>query len=532
MPVPVYTGRLSHNRYLRLEFASLNDATLFVHLWNSCGFVILDAGGVHAVMGDYMPDIDVSMPSDVGVQNDDPPASSYILSWNVNGSFDAIVNGDVSHSMLENNDIILLQETHLYDGEHCPSLEGYTVFSRPGPRSLETDFNVPFGGVATLVRTSLRPVLREEFCGPDILAVEVSDKHPMQALKEIIAAADMLGLPYMIFGDFNARIASENSGDDQPVQISSDPVINSRGRDISQVCSDFGLTVLNGSWDVPGIHDGWTSHQKKKDRQTGEVFYQCAVVDYGIVSHACLLGIGDFTISDCTTWSDHSLLSVAYSFTASSSESSLNAAKNKSRPHFAIPLESDLDCMLDSLLSKEDPPLQDKLDSIYGRVQEPHSMGRNVIVYTDGSCTNRVYDSKAGCGVYFGPGSKYNRSYRVSGPQRNNRAELYVILAALVHSPSDRPLHIFSDSQYAIRSLTTWALHNTVCGWSCENGDLLRRIVLWINQHVSTVTFHWVKGHYHDLHNDAADMLPKAGTCLPVPAVNSGLDFESIQVPS
>ncbi|KAG7097894.1 hypothetical protein E1B28_005207 [Marasmius oreades] len=151
LPHPLYTGKLSHNGYLRLEFATLQQASLFADLWNASAYVTQDAGGVHATVKDCFPNIDVSMPLDVPVQNDELPPSSYILSWNVNGSFDAILDDDITRQMLERNDVVLLQETHLYASEHCPSLDGYIVFSKPRPTPSRGDFKAPFGGVATLL---------------------------------------------------------------------------------------------------------------------------------------------------------------------------------------------------------------------------------------------------------------------------------------------------------------------------------------------------------------------------------------------
>lgn len=75
-------------------------------------------------------------------------------------------------------------------------------------------------------------------------------------------------------------------------------------------------------------------------------------------------------------------------------------------------------------------------------------------------------------------------------------------------------LIIYSDSEYAIRSLTEWALQHAAGNWACHNGDLLRDCMAWIRARPATLRFEHVDAHSGNAHNDGADTQAKGGAVL------------------
>ncbi|KAJ3846066.1 ribonuclease H-like domain-containing protein, partial [Lentinula lateritia] len=116
-------------------------------------------------------------------------------------------------------------------------------------------------------------------------------------------------------------------------------------------------------------------------------------------------------------------------------------------------------------------------------------------------------NARAGAGVFFGnPYHPLNTTAHVTGKQTNNRGKLLAVLIAIQKSHSKRHLEIFSDSEYAIH-----APNEAQSNWTCTNGDILHAISLWIASREAPITFHHVRGHSNNAHNDAADKLAKLG---------------------
>ncbi|KAJ7482505.1 ribonuclease H-like domain-containing protein [Mycena latifolia] len=110
-------------------------------------------------------------------------------------------------------------------------------------------------------------------------------------------------------------------------------------------------------------------------------------------------------------------------------------------------------------------------------------------VYTDGSCFENGSDNAhAGMGVYFGLGNESNISLRVMGDQTNNRGELLAVLYCVSTAKPYKHLDIYSDSEYAIRSIVYWGPDHAEAGWKCANSDLLQDILSWI--HFRTTPVH------------------------------------------
>ncbi len=81
---------------------------------------------------------------------------------------------------------------------------------------------------------------------------------------------------------------------------------------------------------------------------------------------------------------------------------------------------------------------------------------KEIICFTDGSCSKNGKPDAVGCSAVFFPLEQYyeNKSIRIPSdvfPATNQRAELTAIIMALeATKDTDRPIHIYSDSKYSI----------------------------------------------------------------------------------
>ncbi|KAF6750287.1 ribonuclease H-like domain-containing protein, partial [Ephemerocybe angulata] len=173
-----------------------------------------------------------------------------------------------------------------------------------------------------------------------------------------------------------------------------------------------------------------------------------------------------------------------------------------------LPSDTELDrLVIKAMESRLDPTLQ--LRRLYGLV---YCETRPVQVYVDGSALNNGReDARAGSGVYFGRDSRRNAAVRVPDNQTNNRAEAFSVLRALEACNPHQMLDVYSDSEYAINSLTTWAPGSGAVGWRIPNGDVFGDIAYLLRTRPAGVTLHKVKAHSGHDANDAADALAKRG---------------------
>lgn len=139
-------------------------------------------------------------------------------------------------------------------------------------------------------------------------------------------------------------------------------------------------------------------------------------------------------------------------------------------------------------------------------------------VYTDGACSNNGRENAiAGIGVFFGIDDPRNVSQRISGKQTNNTAELTAIeqVYSILESDilSGIPICIVSDSEYAIRCVTTYGEKCALNQWKkvIPNMELVRH-VYELYRGKSNVRFLHVDAHtgktdVHSIGNDHADRL-------------------------
>ncbi|KAJ7087500.1 ribonuclease H-like domain-containing protein, partial [Mycena epipterygia] len=177
-------------------------------------------------------------------------------------------------------------------------------------------------------------------------------------------------------------------------------------------------------------------------------------------------------------------------------------------PKIDLPTTTEIDRLFIQVLNSKLTPEQ-KLEKLFGCVT---ATTNPVEGYVDGSCLNNGRENAAaGAGVYWGPNHPWNEGVRVPDNQTNNRGEVYAIFRALQRGYPGQTLHIWSDSEYAMESITVRVPDEASRGWKCTNGDLFRDIVSLIKQRRAPVVFIQVKGHSGNAHNDAADALAKQG---------------------
>jgi ribonuclease HI len=135
-------------------------------------------------------------------------------------------------------------------------------------------------------------------------------------------------------------------------------------------------------------------------------------------------------------------------------------------------------------------------------------------VYTDGGCLNNgKRNAAAGIGIFFGVGDPRNVSRRIEGKQTNNTAELTAILEAypLIESDMEKQITIVSDSEYAIRCVTSYGDKCEKQGWpEIPNRELVKRVYELYKG--SSVQFLHIKAHTtrmdpHSVGNRHADAL-------------------------
>ena len=142
------------------------------------------------------------------------------------------------------------------------------------------------------------------------------------------------------------------------------------------------------------------------------------------------------------------------------------------------------------------------------------SLDTELIVYMDGSCINNsTEEARAGSRIWYGNLDPRNTAICVPGKKQSNQVgELMAILHAVKATPGNRPLRIMSDSEFALKGLTTYAKDWESKGWMGVNhGPLFKCITAWLRARSATTTLQWVKGHARIEGNEEADKLAAEG---------------------
>lgn len=427
-------------------------------------------------------------------------------------------------------DVLLVQETHLVEDLEA-TLQipyGYKAMFQSRP---ETE-HAPGGGVCAILRDDLPCTRLNAYCAPDLIVLDLgfailvnayvipggspwhlwSDVEPMRKLSETMMALTLLGKPLYLLGDINARTRARQGWPDAPPRLSVDvvfPVVG-QGKLLLDLTRDARLAILNGMPRFDPSSGSWTSFNKDKVNRNK----RRSVVDYVLANDLGLTSATGLCVLPRGTWSDHA--PVVLKLEPPEQHRLLHRDPHRAfmRPRkrelAVLPRDTELSCMYADLVegARASTP-ECRLELLVGKA---YSTGHAVTVYTDGSALGNGMDgARAGAGVFWGNGAKDNLAVRVPDSQTNNRAEVYAVLLALMQAHPRRPLIICSDSEYAIRSLTEWAVAHAATDWSCANGDMLRDCMSWIQARTSTLHFEHIDAHVGNHHGDASDEAAKNG---------------------
>lgn len=463
---------------------------------------------------------------------------------NVNGHLAVKLRRPPVISLIKSCHILALQETWLRPEEHNALKKdlpkGYTLISVPRPE--KANMNHGYGGVAAIVHESLQYTVRSDLSGSDQLVLEMPSVfvvcsylpcansridnatwtlvEPVQRLEELITGLRMTGKLVYTVGDMNARTGGLRAADYHPLRASQDmAACNSRGRWLLRAANENKLCILNGAFGADAAQRGrMTSYQMNGN----------SIVDYALLSDEHLDQVLHFSVEPLLSVSDHAVLHVRLDV----------AVEHRPRPprrappmyREDIPLSNPqlpIDNMLREVMA-EPRSWMDAMIELYGpaQVQDKNPL----LVWTDGSCIGaKTRHARAGAGVFWGRNCMRNRALRLPGlVQTNNRAELFAMLVAIDQSDPLRALTLYSDSEYAIRSIAEWAPARADTGWTCVNGDLLSQICVALQRRAARVHLIWVKAHNGNANNDAADALAKQGAQLPAVTSDYVLDTSPV----
>lgn len=156
------------------------------------------------------------------------------------------------------------------------------------------------------------------------------------------------------------------------------------------------------------------------------------------------------------------------------------------------------------------------------------SMEQRLVVFTDGACShNGARHARAGYATVWPYNRGLDTARRLEGPeQTNNRAEYSALIEAQRIADSldlsgKKPLHVYTDSQLLIDSVTKWMPGWKKNGWKKSdrkpvlNQDLLKQIDAnarpLVFQHVRA---HTGKADWESTYNDEADRLARESLSL------------------
>ncbi len=136
------------------------------------------------------------------------------------------------------------------------------------------------------------------------------------------------------------------------------------------------------------------------------------------------------------------------------------------------------------------------------------------VAYTDGACKGNPGAGGWGAHLIFSDGRTQDL-YGGDKETTNNRMELMGAIQALMHSPLEHRLEIWTDSSYVQKGITEWIEGWKKRGWKTAGKKPVANQDLWQQLDALTqkrdVDWHWVKGHAGHAGNEKADELANLG---------------------
>lgn len=140
------------------------------------------------------------------------------------------------------------------------------------------------------------------------------------------------------------------------------------------------------------------------------------------------------------------------------------------------------------------------------------------IAYTDGACKGNPGTGGWGAFLIFADG-RTQELYAGEAETTNNRMEMMATIQAILHSPSQHTLELWTDSSYVKDGITKWLAGWKKNGWKTAAKKPVKNQDLWqqldeLNQK-RQVEWHWIKGHAGHEGNEKADELANQGVLEP-----------------
>jgi ribonuclease HI len=137
-------------------------------------------------------------------------------------------------------------------------------------------------------------------------------------------------------------------------------------------------------------------------------------------------------------------------------------------------------------------------------------------IYTDGSCLKNP-----GNGGWAAIINVDNEIKKISGSVKdttNNKMELMAPIKALQEVKGQRPIEIYTDSQYVRLGITNWIHKWIKNNWQTSKKEPVKNKELWIELYELTksheIKWIWVKAHAGNTLNEQVDLLAKQAAGL------------------
>ena len=129
-------------------------------------------------------------------------------------------------------------------------------------------------------------------------------------------------------------------------------------------------------------------------------------------------------------------------------------------------------------------------------------------IYCDGACSGNP--GKGGWGAIL---IWKETTKEISGFEENttnNRMELTAAIEALKAIKRNVKVEVYTDSKYLCNGITNWIQKWKKNNW-CSKNKLIKNVDLWQELELLSsnlnVSWHWIRGHNGDVHNEKADKL-------------------------
>ena len=151
-------------------------------------------------------------------------------------------------------------------------------------------------------------------------------------------------------------------------------------------------------------------------------------------------------------------------------------------------------------------------------------------IYTDGACTGNPGPGGWGAVIYFDDGSIHEIG-DASKKTTNNRMEMQAAIAALEFlesSGQNKPITLYTDSEYLINCVTKWVKGWKRKGWKKSDGKpVLNQDLLEILDNLNNQQIKWqhVRGHAGNIGNERCDTIARGFASGKIPSLKQLLDI-------